>query len=140
MFHFPGSVPKRNQNLLPNHKNQIWDYPEKKGEEKLERGIRERKVRKSAEKCKVRSYVKHGARRGLTSCGRARATTESHDAREAQAAVPRQWKRKCHFLNSEQIAPPLEIGSGSAEIVVSKNWSASAHEPCRQTSAISCAQ
>ena len=28
---------------------------------------------------------------GLAGCGRARATTESHNAREAQAAVRRQW-------------------------------------------------
>ena len=34
--------------------------------------------------------VQHRAGRGLPGCGRARATTESHDAGEAQAAVRRQ--------------------------------------------------
>ena len=46
---------------------------------------------KSSEKCSSLSSTEQS--RGLAGCGRARATTESHDAREAQAAVPRQRKR-----------------------------------------------
>ena len=46
---------------------------------------------KTAAKSAATFYdVQHRAGRGLAGCGRARATTELHDAGEAQAAVRRQ--------------------------------------------------
>ena len=52
----------------------------------VEKGKVQRKVQRKVQ-CR---FIDVQHRRGLAGCGRARATTESHDAGEAQAAVRRQ--------------------------------------------------